>query len=358
MKVVVDEVLLNLGASSWSRSLVVDGVISGVGAVLNFVPQLIILFLCIALLETSGYMSRISFLLDKVLRRFGLSGKALIPFIVGSGCSVPAVMAARTVEDSEEREMLITLTPFIPCSAKLPIVAMFAGFFFDSYLGLVTASLYFASILIIIFSALLMKKLVYKKLNSSYISELPEYRIPSFRYVVRDVLEKTLDFIKRAGTIIFAFSVIIWFLLSFSWKLEYGIDVDKSILASIGNLFSWVFYPILGELSWGATVSALQGLVAKEQVVSSMTIISGFSTDLSNTGLIFQSEIFSFFTPASAYAFMAFNLFSAPCLGTIGAMHKEFRSMKKTLKAVFFQTALAWVVATLIHLVGRIIMVM
>jgi ferrous iron transport protein B len=267
-------------------------------------------------------------------------------------------MAARTVEDSEEREMLITLTPFIPCSAKLPIVAMFAGFFFDNYLGLVTASLYFASILIIIFSALLMKKFVYKKLNSSYISELPEYRIPSFRYVVRDVLDKTWDFIKRAGTIIFAFSVIIWFLLSFSWKLEYGIDVDKSILASIGNLFSWVFYPILGELSWGATVSALQGLVAKEQVVSSMTIISGFSTDLSNTGLIFQSEIFSFFTPASAYAFMAFNLFSAPCLGTIGAMHKEFRSMKKTLKAVFFQTALAWVVATLIHLVGRIIMVM
>jgi ferrous iron transport protein B len=352
----LDTGLTDLGASSWSRSLLINGVLAGVGAVLNFVPQLLMLFLCIAILETSGYMSRISFLLDKLLRRFGLSGKALIPFIVGSGCSVPGLMSTRTVEDSREREMLLTLTPFIPCSAKLPIIAFMAGFFFENYLGLITASLYFLSIIIILFSAVLMKKLLFKDVQSSYISELPEYKLPNPRYVIRDVFDKTWGFIKRAGTIIFLCSVIIWFLLSFSWKLEYGVDIERSILASIGNLLSWIFYPILGELSWGATVSALQGLVAKEQVVSSMSIIAGFSEQIGAGTQIFNSAIFSFFTPASAYAFMAFNLFSAPCLGAIGAMHKEFGSTRKTLRAVFYQTTLAWILATLIHLVGLLIM--
>ncbi|NLD26141.1 MAG: ferrous iron transport protein B, partial [Acholeplasmataceae bacterium] len=354
---VTDRWLTDLGASSWSRSLLIDGVLSGVGAVLNFIPQLMMLFLCIALLETSGYMSRISFLLDKLLRRFGLSGKALVPFIVGSGCSVPGIMTTRTVEDSREREMLLTLTPFIPCSAKLPIIAFMAGFFFESYLGLITASLYFLSIIIILFSAVLMKKIFYKDVRSSYISELPEFKLPNARYVIRDVWDKTWGFIKRAGTIIFICSVIIWFLLSFSWKFEYGVDIEKSILASIGNLLSWIFYPILGELSWGATVSAIQGLVAKEQVVSSMSIIAGFSDQIGSGTQIFNSAIFSFFTPASAYAFMAFNLFSAPCLGAISAMHKEFGSTKKTLKAIAYQTALAWILATIIHLLGLLIMV-
>ncbi|MGI6769180.1 MAG: ferrous iron transport protein B [Bacilli bacterium] len=344
--------MMKLGASQWSISLVNDGVITGVGAVLNFVPQLIILFLCISILETTGYMSRISFLLDKLLRRFGLSGKALIPFIVGSGCTVPGVMATRTVEDSREREMLITLTPFVPCSARLPIISLLAGYFFESHLGLITASLYFLSIAVIIFSAILLKKLFYKDVQSSYICELPEYKLPSPRYITRDVFEKTYEFIKRAGTIIFLCSILIWILISFSWKFEYGIPIENSILASIGNLFSWLFYPMLGELSWGATVSAIQGLVAKEQVVSSMSIISGFSGGVSGNMLFSSEGIFGFFTPASAYAFMAFNIFSAPCFGAIGAMHKEFGSMKKTLRAVTYQTGLAWVLATLIHLIG------
>ncbi|MDD3999724.1 MAG: ferrous iron transport protein B [Bacilli bacterium] len=345
-------VLDNWGASPWAISLVTDGIIAGVGAVLSFVPQLIILFLCISILETTGYMSRIAFLLDKLFRRFGLSGKALIPFIIGSGCSVPAVMATRTVEDSREREMLITLTPFIPCSARLPIIALFSSFFFDRYLGLITASLYFMSIIIIIISALILRKFVYKNMESSYISELPEYKLPHPQYVLRDVWEKTYDFIKRAGTIIFLCSIIVWVLLSFSWKFEYGVDIENSILASIGNIFSWLFYPILGEMSWGATVSALQGLVAKEQVVSSMSIIAGFSSEATGTMLFGAEGIFSFFTPASAYAYMAFNVFSAPCFGAIGAMRKEFGSMKKTLKAVSYQTTLAWVLASLIHLIG------
>jgi ferrous iron transport protein B len=344
--------LESLGASEWSISLVNDGVITGVGAVLNFVPQLLILFLCISILETTGYMSRISFLLDKLLRRFGLSGKALIPFIVGSGCTVPGVMATRTVEDSREREMLITLTPFVPCSARLPIISLLAGYFFERHLGLITASLYFLSIVVIIFSAILLKKLFYKDVQSSYICELPEYKLPNPKYIGRDVFEKTFEFIQRAGTIIFLCSVVIWVLLSFSWRFEYGVPIENSILASIGNLFSWLFYPILGELSWGATVSAIQGLVAKEQVVSSMSIIAGFSGEASGN-LIFSSEgIFGFFTPATAYAFMAFNIFSAPCFGAIGAMHKELGSTKKTLRAVTYQTGLAWVLATLIHLIG------
>jgi len=348
--------LESIGASSWSVSLIIDGIVAGVGAVLNFIPQLIILFLCIAILETTGYMSRISFLLDKIFKKFGLSGKTLIPFIVGSGCTVPGIMSTRTIEDNNERKMSILLTPFIPCSAKLPIIALFAGFFFDEYSGLISASLYFFAIVIILLSAIIMKKFIYKGDSSAYISELPVYRVPSISYITRDVFEKVWAFIKRAGTIILLSSIILWFLLSFSWKFKYGVDIDNSILASIGNLFSWIFYPMLGELSWGASVSAIQGLVAKEQVVSSMAIISGFSDQVSDGSLIFQATgIFSFFTGASAYAFLVFNLFSAPCFASIGAMRREFGSTKLMFKAVIFQTGLAWILATIVYWVITLI---
>lgn len=355
----VEEFLLNHNASQWAVSLVVDGIIAGVGAVLNFVPQLIILFLCICLLETSGYMSRIAFFLDKIFRKFGLSGKSLIPFIVGSGCSVPGIMTTRTIEDEEEKRMTIMLTPFIPCSAKLPIIALFSGYFFDKYSGLVSASLYFLAIIVILLSAIIMKKFFFKSNTSAFISELPEYKIPSPKYVARDVFEKTVAFIKRAGTIILLCSIIIWFMLSFSWKFEFGVNVEDSILASIGKCLSWVFYPILGELSWGATVSAIQGLVAKEQVVSSMSIIAGFSESVSNSDLIFNSTgIFGFFTPASAYAYMVFNLFSAPCFGAISAMRRELGSTKKMFIAILFQTGVAWVLASLIFGIGSLIMLL
>lgn len=356
---IVEEFLLNHNASQWAVSLVVDGIIAGVGAVLNFVPQLIILFLCICLLETSGYMSRIAFFLDKIFRKFGLSGKSLIPFIVGSGCSVPGIMTTRTIEDEEEKRMTIMLTPFIPCSAKLPIIALFSGYFFDKYSGLVSASLYFLAIIVILLSAIIMKKFFFKSNTSAFISELPEYKIPSPKYVVRDVFEKTVAFIKRAGTIILLCSIVIWFMLSFSWKFEFGVNVEDSILASIGKCLSWIFYPILGELSWGATVSAIQGLVAKEQVVSSMSIIAGFSESVSNNDLIFNSTgIFGFFTPASAYAYMVFNLFSAPCFGAISAMRRELGSTKKMFIAILFQTGVAWVLASLIFGIGSLIMLL
>lgn len=346
--------LQNVGASPWSTSLVVDGMIAGVGAVLGFVPQLMILFLLISLLETSGYMSRISFFLDKLFQRVGLSGKSLIPFIIGSGCSVPAIMSARTITDEKEKKMTIMLTPFIPCSAKLPIITLFAGYFFTNRSGLISASLYFMSIAIILISAFILKKVYFKGRPSSYISELPKYKLPSLRYVTYDVSGKTLAFIKNAGSIILLASIMIWFLISFSWNLTYGVDTEASILASIGNAISFIFYPMLGEMSWGASVSAIQGLIAKEQVISSMAIIAGFSEQSSEGLLIFGSETFAFFTPASAYAFMAFNLFSAPCFGAIAAMRKELGSTKEMLAAVLYQTGLAWTIAVLIFQVGRL----
>ena len=344
--------LEGLGVLNWLNSLVVDGIITGVGAVLGFVPQLIILFICISVLETTGYMSRIAMLLDKLFRKIGLSGKSLIPFIVGSGCSVPGIMGTRIIENQDEREMTTILTPFIPCSAKLPIIALFSGYFFGENSGLVSASLYFFAIAIIIISALLMKKFIFKNTSSTYISELPEYKLPSLKYVAKDVFDKVISFIKRAGSVILICSIVIWFLLSFSFKLEYGVDVEDSILASIGKWISWVFYPMLGENSWGAAVSAIQGLVAKEQVISSMSVIAGLAEDVEEGSQIFEKGIFSFFTASSAYAYMVFNLFSAPCFGAIGAMKRELGGTKKMFKAIAFQTALAWCLASLVNQIG------
>ncbi len=286
----IGNLMQNLGASEWVNSLVIDGIIAGVGAVLGFVPQLIILFTCISLLETTGYMSRISLLLDKIFRKIGLSGKSLIPFIVGSGCSVPGIMGTRIIENEDERKMTTILTPFIPCSAKLPIIALFAGYFFPNSSGIASSSLYFFAIVVIIISALIMKKFVFKHTSSTYISELPEYKLPSAKYILKDVFDKVMAFIKRAGTTILLCSIIVWFLLSFSFKMEYGVDIEESILAGIGTKISWAFKPILGENSWEATVSALQGLVAKEQVVSSMAVINGLAEDASQGSQIFASE--------------------------------------------------------------------
>ena len=345
--------LESIGTSEILISLVVDGIIAGVGAVLGFVPQLIILFLCISLLETTGYMSRIALLLDKLFRRIGLSGKSLIPFIVGSGCSVPGIMGARIIENEDERKMTTILTPFIPCSAKLPIIALFAGYFFGENSGFVSASLYFFAIVVIILSAMLMKKFIFKKTSSTYISELPDYKVPSPKYVLKDVFDKVIAFIKRAGSVILICSIVIWFLLSFSFGMEYGVDIEESMLAHIGNKISWIFYPMLGENNWGAAVSAIQGLVAKEQVVSSMAVIAGLAEDVEEGAEIFaKGTAFGSFTAASAYAFMVFNLFSAPCFGAIGAMKRELGGTKKMLKAVAFQTVCAWLLAVIVYQIG------
>lgn len=344
--------LIKLGASDWAVSLVVNGIISGVGSVLSFVPELIIIFLCISLLETCGYMSRISFIFDKLFRGFGLSGKSLVPFIIGTGCSVPAISATKTIEQNQEKDMTIVLSPFVPCSAKLPIIALFAGYFFPNNSGLVTAALYFFAIVLIMISALFMKKFFYKNQTTSFVSELPEYKKPSAKYVVRDVSEKTKDFITRAGTIILICSIIVWFLSSFGWNLRFCDNIQNSILASLGNLFSWFFYPIVETRNWAVSVSAIQGLIAKEQVVSSMNIIAGVS---GSAGSVFESEIFSFFNKSNSLAFMVFNLFSAPCVASIGAMKNELKSTKKVCLALIFQISVAWICAALVNLIGGLI---
>lgn len=349
--------LSSINASDWAVSLVCDGIISGVGAVLNFVPQLMILFLLLSVLETSGYMSRITFFLDKIFRRFGLSGKSLIPFIVGSGCSVPGIMTTRTIENKEEKDLTIMLTPFIPCSAKLPIIALFAGAFFKDYEWVVTLSLYLFAIVIILISAIVISRVFIKNKSNTFLIELPEYKLPSIKYVLRDVGEKTISFIKRAGTVILLCSVIVWFLGTFTISFNYidGVNyhTENSILAGFGNLFAWVFYPMLGEISWAAAVSAIQGLVAKELVVSSMEVIAGLEEGAGV--MLFDSHLFSFFNPASAYAFMVFNLFSAPCFGAIGAMKKEFGSTKKMWIAIGFQTGIAYVLACLVFGIGSLL---
>ncbi len=353
ISIIVEELLIKFGTSEWVNSLVVNGIIAGVGAVLGFVPQLIILFICISILETSGYMARVAMLLDKVFRKIGLSGKSLIPFIVGVGCSVPGIMGTRIIENQDEREMTTILTPFIPCSAKLPIIALFAGYFFGENAGIISASLYFFAIIVIIISALLMKKFIYKNTSSTYISELPEYKMPNFKFVLRDVWDKISEFIKRAGSVIFICSIIIWTLSSFSFNFEYGVNIEESMLAKIGNTISWVFEPMLGTKSWGAAVSAIQGIVAKEQVVSSMAIINGLAEDAQEGSQIFAKDgIFGFFSAASAYSFMVFNLFSAPCFGAIAAMKRELGGTKKMFKAVAFQTIFAWILATLVYQIG------
>lgn len=364
----LSNVITNAGGSAWAASLVADGVVAGFGAVCNFLPQLIILFLCLALLETSGYMARITFLFDHFFKKIGMSGKSLVPFIVGTGCSVPAIMSARTVEDNDEHRLTVLLTPFVPCSAKLPIISCFIGGLFAEILGgwtwLVTLSMYFLAVIVIIAVGWFINKFFIKNKNTSYLTELPDYHAPSASYIFRDVLDKTMSFIKRAGTIIVLCSVGIWVLLHITWDfkfINYTEDdlvlnaqlMEDSFLALIGKTLSWFFAPMLGfNMSWGATVSAIQGLVAKEAVVSSMEVINA----VQEGGNVFASGTqFAFFNGFSAYGYMIFTLFSAPCFGAIGAMRKELGSSKEMWKAILIETGIAWVLASLVGMWGALL---
>ena len=349
------ECILAAGGDEWAASLVADGAVAGVGAVLNFVPQIAILFLLISLLETCGYMSRVTFLFDRAFKKLGMSGKSLIPFIVGTGCSVPAIMGARTLEDRNEHQMTVTLTPFMPCSAKLPIILCFIGGIFAPMMGegntwIVIFLMYVLAIAVIILAGFLLNKFFVKNKTTSYITELPEYHAPSGHYVAKDVLDKTWAFIKRAGTIIFVSSVVVWVLLNLDYTFQYTEDIENSLLADIGRSISWIFAPMLGmNFSWGASVSAVQGLVAKEMVVSSMEVI----TAVGEGGDVFAGNgSFAFFNGFSAMGYMIFTLFSAPCFGAIGAMRRELGSNKAMWKAILFETGLAWVLASAIGIWG------
>ena len=343
--------LEGMGVSPWIHGLVVDGIIGGVGAVLGFVPQLMILFLLIGILEDCGYMSRVAFIMDKIFRKFGLSGKSFIPMVIGTGCSVPGIMASRTIESERDRKMTIMLTPFIPCGAKLPVFALMVGAFFPEHVW-VGPSMYVLGILMVILSGLILKNTLFKGEAAPYILELPEYHIPNFKGVMMQMWDRSKAFIIKAGTVIFVASGLIWFLQSFNFSLQM-VDTNESMLASIGHVIAPIFAP-LGFGTWQAYVATVTGFLAKEAVVATFGILLGVG-EVAETDPTLLTSIGQFFTPVSAYAFMAFTLLAAPCFAAIGAMKREFGNWKWTLIAIGYQTGLAWIVAFLIYQVGSLL---
>ena len=329
-------------SSPWFSSLIVDGIISGVGGILVLLPIILSLFTCITILEDSGYMARVAFLMDKIMRKMGLSGKAFIPMIVGFGCSVPAIMTARTLESEKDRKLTALLVPLMSCNARLPVYSVFAAVFFPNNIGIIVASLYFLGILLAFLMGILFKNTLFKKDEEPFLIELPEYKLPSFKSILNQLYEKSKSFIIKAGTLIFAMSVVLWFLSNFNFS---GMtDVNNSILSSIGGFLAPIFKP-LGFGNWQASVSLLTGLIAKETVVSSMSVI--FGGDLS---VLLPLH----FTALSALSFLVFVLLYTPCITVLGTMKKEF-GLKITLFSVGYQLVLAWIVSFLVFNIGSLI---
>jgi len=329
-------------SAPWFQSLIVDGIISGVGGILVLLPIILVLFICITILEDSGYMARVAFIMDKLMRKMGLSGKAFIPMIIGFGCTVPAIMSARTLESEKDRKLTALLVPLMSCNARLPVYTVFAAVFFTSHRGLIVASLYLLGIVIAFLLGALLKNTYFKKDEEPFIIEVPEYKMPKLSSITKQTYDKALGFLKKAGTIIFAMSVLIWFLSNFNIHGMVN-EVDESLLASIGNIIAPVFKP-LGFGNWQSAVSLLSGLLAKETVLASMGVI--FSGDLS---VILPAH----FTTLSAYSFLVFILLYTPCISVVGTMKKEFGT-KFTLVSVFYQLILAWVVAFLVFNIGSL----
>lgn len=330
--------------------LVVDGIISGVGAVLGFLPQMLVLFVLLVILEDCGYMSRIAFILDRIFRKFGLSGKSFIPVLVGMGCGVPGVMASRTIESDRDRRITAMTTTFIPCGAKLPVIALIAGALFGNS-SLVALSIYLMGILCILLSGIILKK--WKSLSGDpapFIMELPPYHAPSIFNIISTSLQRGWAFVRNAGTIILLSTVIIWFLSSFGWSFEMVENTADSILASIGSAISFIFAP-LGFGDWQFTVGTITGLVAKENIVATLGVLFDFA-EVSESGEEIWSLFAAMLTPVAGYSFLAFNMICAPCFAAIGAMHRELGTWKATGIAVLYQTALAYAVALIIYQIG------
>ncbi|WP_225877767.1 ferrous iron transport protein B [Alkalibacter mobilis] len=340
--------LNTVGASEMVVSLVVDGIIGGVGAVVVFVPQIMILFFFIAILEDSGYMARIAFVMDKIFKKFGLSGKSVIPMLVGSGCSVPGIMATRTLENERDRKLTIILTPFISCGAKLPVYLLFAAAFFPSNSHIIVFSLYLLGILVAILSGVILSKLRYRGEDSDFILELPPYRIPRLKNVAIRMWDKAKDFLSKAGTVIFAASVILWFAQSFDFSFSRVVEPSDSMLASFGKLIAPVFSP-LGFGDWITSVAFITGFAAKEIVISTLSVLHGVSEGALVTSL---QNIYS---PLSAYSFMAFILLASPCFAAISVMKRELNSWRETGFAVLYQTSVAYLISMLIYQVGSLI---
>ncbi len=341
--------LTNLGAAEWSKSLIVGGIIEGVGSVISFLPQVMILFTLLSILEDSGYMARAAFITDKLLRKVGLSGRAFVPLLMGFGCTVPAVLGTRILEKENDKKLTILMIPFMSCSAKMPVYAMFIAALFKEHQVLAISSIYLLGILVAIFTAMVFKKPVLKGETASFIMELPEYRLPTFKNLCLHVGERVKDFIVKAGTILVAATIIIWFLQSFNLNFQMVADRSQSILASIGMGIAPIF-SLCGFGDWRASVSLLSGLIAKESVVSTMAVLYGTG------GLDGISHVISEqFTTISAYAFMVFVLLYTPCIAALSAIHKELKSTKWTIIAIGYQLILAWVASVLVYQIGTLV---
>lgn len=351
-------VTLGLAAADvapWVTSLMVDGVITGVGGVLTFLPQIALLFLFLSLLEDSGYMARAAFIMDRLLRRFGLSGKAFIPMLMGFGCTVPAVMGARTMENEKDRRMTIMLVPFMSCSARLPVYGLIAGAFFPQYAGLVVFSLYVIGLLFAIGSGILLKKTVFKGEAAAFVLELPPYRMPTLKNCLMHVWERVRGFLVKAGTLILAMSVVLWFLQSFGWDGSVVMveDAAHSFLGAVGTFIAPVFKP-LGFGTWQAAVALLTGLVAKEAVVSSMSMFYGFAAGASGAAVA-GALSGTFATPVAAYAFLVFILLYVPCVAAVSTIRKEMNSTRWTLRSIAWQLGAAYIGSFLVYQIGSLL---
>ena len=345
--------LENVGTAPWLQSLINDGIIAGVGAVLGFVPQIMLLFFLLSLLEDCGYMARIAFIMDRILRKFGLSGKSFIPVLISSGCGVPGIMSTRTIENDKDRRLTIMLTTFIPCSAKLPIIALFAGSIFGGS-SWVAPVVYFLGIFMIIICGIILNKTkMFKGEAAPFVMELPQYHIPSMKNVLIHMWDRAKAFIAKAGTIIFVACAVIWFTSSFNWTLQM-VDAQDSILASIGRVIAPIFAP-LGFGNWQSAVSTVTGLVAKENLVGTFGVLFGIAEAAEDTPTLL-TQIGTMFTAASGLAFIAFNMLNAPCFAAIGAIRREMGSWKWMWITVGFQTLTAYIVALVINQVGSLLL--
>ena len=346
----------SISAPEWLSGLVVDGIIGGVGAVLGFVPQMIVLFALLSILEQSGYMTRVAFVLDRVFRHFGLSGRCFIPMVVASGCGVPAIMATNNIDNINEKRITIITTTFVPCSAKLPILAMIAAAFFPES-TFVAPAVYFLAIFSIGFTAYILKKdTAFKEEVSPFVLEMPNYNMPKLRNVFRSTYERCRAFVIKAGTVIFATVVVIWFLSNFNFTSDgFGmVEVNDSILAAIGSAIAFIFIP-LGFASWQASVSVITGLLAKENVVGTLAVLLGLGEVAENDASLGAALNAEFSTSAAAMAFLAFNLFSTPCIAALGAMRRQLKSPRLFTFAVVYMLAFAYGLAMVIYQLGGFI---
>ena len=356
--VIIGNLLDAVNCAPWLEGLILDGIVAGVGAVLGFVPQMLVLFIFLAFLESCGYMARVAFIMDRIFRKFGLSGKSFIPMLIGTGCGVPGVMASRTIENDRDRKMTIMTTTFIPCGAKLPIIALIAGALFGGA-SWVAPSAYFVGIAAIICSGIILKKTkMFSGEPAPFVMELPAYHMPTVSNVLRSMWERGWSFIKKAGTVILLSTIVVWFTSYFGWvdgqfRMLEDLELDHSILARVGSAVAWIFAP-LGWGNWKSAVAAITGLVAKENVVGTFGILYGFS-EVAEDGTEIWGSLAGSMTAVAAYSFLVFNLLCAPCFAAMGAIKREMNNAKWFWFAIGYQTLLAYVVSLCVYQIGTLI---